>query len=80
MILQRKEFYNIGEYNTIVSYIENLVKIFNETDRFKQEIVEPTKKKQVKNPLKLPEKPCTVCHEIKSLKDLDEGKEIITNL
>jgi hypothetical protein len=74
-ILQRKEFYNIGEYDTIVSYIEKLVNIFNETDRFKQEIVEPTKKKQVKNPLKLPEKPCTVCHETKSLEDFHFAKE-----
>jgi hypothetical protein len=74
-ILQRKEFYNIGEYDTIVSYIEKLVNIFNETDRFKQEIVEPTKKKQVKNPLKLPEKPCTVCHEVKSLEDFHFAKE-----
>jgi hypothetical protein len=73
--LQRKELYNIDEYDNIVNYIENLVKVFNDTDRFKPEIVPPTKKKQVKNPLKLPEKPCTVCNEIKPLKEFHFAKE-----
>jgi hypothetical protein len=74
-LLQRKELYNIDEYDNIVSYIEQLVKVFNDTDRFKPEIVAPTKKKQVKNPLKLPEKPCNVCNEIKPLEEFHFAKE-----
>jgi hypothetical protein len=74
-ILQRKEFYNIEEMDNIISYIETLVKIFNDLDRNKPEILEPTKKKQVKNPLKLPEKPCTVCHTTKPLDEFHYAKD-----
>ena len=74
-ILQRKEFYNIEEMDNIISYIEKAVTFFNDLDRNKPEILEPTKKKQVKNPLKLPEKPCTVCHTIKPLEEFHFAKE-----
>lgn len=73
-ILQRKELYNIDEYDNIVNYIENLVKVFNDTDRFKPEIAPPNIK-QVKNPLNLPEKPCTVCNKIKPLEEFNFAKE-----
>ena len=89
-ILQRKEFYNIDEFDTIVSYIEKLVKVFNETEinpkiiEVIPEVIEPThevivepirKKKIIKNPLKLPEKPCTVCLITKPLEEFHFAKE-----
>lgn len=73
-ILQRKELYNIDEYDNIVNYIEKLVKVFNDTD-INPQVIEPPKKKQVKNPLKLPEKPCNVCNEIKPLEEFHFAKE-----
>ena len=74
-ILQRKEFYNIEEMDNIINYIEKAVTFFNDLDRNKPEILEPTKKKQVKNPLKLPEKPCTVCHTTKPLEEFHYAKD-----
>jgi hypothetical protein len=74
-ILQRKEFYNISEYDSIVKYIDNLVKVLNATDPNPQIITEPTRKKLIKNPLQLPEKPCTVCNVTKSLEEFHFAKE-----
>jgi hypothetical protein len=74
-ILQRKEFYNISEYDSIVKYIDNLVKVLNATDPNPQIITEPTRKKLIKNPLQLPEKPCTVCNETKPLEEFHFAKE-----
>ena len=94
-ILQRKELYNIEEYDTIFSYIDNFVNAFNSADRFKAGIEEPInqvkidtkidtnppaikapKKKRVfKNPLKLPEKPCTVCNVTKPLEEFHFAKD-----
>ncbi len=94
-ILQRKELYNIEEYDTIFSYIDNFVNAFNDADRFKAGIDEPIKqvkidtetavnppvvkapkkKRVLKNPLKLAEKPCTVCNETKPLEEFHFAKE-----
>ena len=75
-IVKRKEFYKIEEYDTIISYIENLVKEFNDTDMNPPLVGEPPRKKKViKNPLKLPEKPCTVCNETKPLEEFHYAKE-----
>lgn len=74
-ILQRKELYNIEEYDNIVGYIEKLVNVFNETDINPPIIEEPRKKKVIKNPLKLPEKPCTVCNVTKPLEEFHYAKE-----
>ena len=73
-LLDRKELYDINEYKNIVSYIDTLVKMYNDTDRFKPEIIE-RKKKIIKNPLKLPEKPCTVCLITKPLEEFHFAKE-----
>ena len=74
-ILQRKEFYKISEYDTIVSYIDHVVKVLNKSDINPQVITEPKKKKIIKNPLKLPEKPCTVCLITKPLEEFHFAKE-----
>jgi hypothetical protein len=75
-ILKRKEFYKIEEYETIISYIDNLVKAFNDTDINPPLVIEPPRKRKViKNPLKLAEKPCTVCNETKPLEEFHFAKE-----
>ena len=75
-ILQRKEFYKIEEYDAIVNYIDTLVKAFNETDINPPIVIEePRKKKVIKNPLKLPEKPCTVCNVTKPLEEFHFAKD-----
>jgi len=73
-IFKRKELYNITEYNTIVTYIETLVKVFNETD-VNPQVIQERKLRQIKNPLKLPEKPCTVCLITKPLEEFHFAKE-----
>jgi hypothetical protein len=59
----------------IVKYIDTLVKALNENDLNPQIIEEPIKKKVIKNPLILPEKPCNVCNVTKPLEEFHFAKE-----
>ncbi len=74
-ILQRKELYQIEYYNEIKNYIDKLVKVFNELDRFPEEAIEETKKREVKNPDLLDHKVCSMCQIDQPLENFHFAKE-----
>ena len=72
----RKELYTLESYNDIHDYIDILVKVFNDNDRHPQiEKIPPPSIKRIKNPLCLPEKPCTVCNIVQQLENFYKAEE-----
>ncbi len=75
-ILQRKELYQIEYYDEIKTYVDKLVKFFNELDRFPEEAIDNTiKKREVKNPDLLDHKVCSMCQIDKPLDNFHFAKE-----